>query len=329
MRAAALGADCRVLLGADHRAAVVAVPDGDPVAPPQLAGDAPVLYVLHPVEVNFSKPFGNEARLFVQNGVYRGAGKRLHLYEPLLGYHGLYSRVAAVAVPHAVGVRLYLYEIAELFELFHNCLAALITVHAAVFAGKLVHGAVLVHHLYDGQLMAKTHLEVVGVVRGRDLNAARAVLHVGMLVGDHGYGLVYYGQNYVFADIFLISLVIRVYGHGCIAEHGLGTGGGNYQSLRVRTLEEVFQMPEMRIFVHILHLGVGESRPAFGAPVDYPVAVVYKALIVEVDEHLAHGARAFFVHGEGKARPVAGGAELFKLCDYPAAVLLLPVPREL
>ena len=166
-------------------------------------------------------------------------------------------------------------------------------------------------------------------MRGRYLYAARAVLHVRMFVRHYGYGLVYYGQDDVFADKFFIPFVGGVDRDGGVAEHRLGAGCGDYEPFGIRPFEVVFYVPEAGIFIRILHLRVRKGGAAFGAPVYYPVAVIYEPLVVEVYEHLPHRARTLFVHRKGKARPVAGRAELFELRYYPAAVLFLPVPCEL
>src|SRR5205085_2829668 len=50
--AAAGAATLRLGLGDDRLVAGVAVPDGDPVPPPELAGDAPGPDLLHPVAVD-------------------------------------------------------------------------------------------------------------------------------------------------------------------------------------------------------------------------------------------------------------------------------------
>ena len=57
-RARALGADGGSLAGHDGLAAGLAVVGGDPVAPPELAADAPVPDVLHPVHVGLGPALG-------------------------------------------------------------------------------------------------------------------------------------------------------------------------------------------------------------------------------------------------------------------------------
>src|SRR5699024_2003493 len=59
------------------------------------------------------------------------------------------------------------------------------------------------------------------------------------------------------------------------------------------------------------------------------VTLVDQALVIQVDEHLAHGLGAALVHREALVLPVAGGAELFQLADDAVAVFVLPVPYAL
>ena len=149
-----------------------------------------------------------------------------------------------------------------------------------------------------------------------------------MLVGDDGNGLVDDGKNDVFADEVFIPLVGGVDGDGRVAEHRFGTGGGD-DEIFIAALHGILQVPEEGVFFGILHLGIGEGRPAAGAPVDYARAAVDEPLVVEVDEYLPHRLGALFVHGEGETRPIARRAHLFELFDYPSAVFFLPGPGAL
>ena len=69
---AALRANVNVLTGNYGMSAVVAVERGNSVTPPKLTGDAPVLRILHPVEVVFVESFGNELYSAVANALYGG-----------------------------------------------------------------------------------------------------------------------------------------------------------------------------------------------------------------------------------------------------------------
>ena len=115
-----------------------------------------------------------------------GFASGCHSDEPLLGYDGFDRALAAVAVPDVVAVRLDLHQRAAGFEVFDDAFAGGEAVHPLVFARFPVHRAVVVHHADDGEIVAQPHFEVVGVVRGGDLDGAGAEFHVDVFVGDDG-----------------------------------------------------------------------------------------------------------------------------------------------
>ena len=125
-----------------------------------------------------------------------------------------------------------------------------------------------------------------------------------------------------------VAGVVGVDGHGGVAQHGLGAGGGQLQHL-AGLLDRVQQVPEVAVLLGVLDLGVRDGGVAVGAPVDHPVAAVDQALVIQPDEHLAHGVRAALVHGKALPLPVAAAAQLFQLADDAAAKAVLPVPGAL
>jgi hypothetical protein len=79
------------------------------MAPPELARNAPVVDVVHPVEIDLFVIFGREANGLVAVGIGLDGGdgflgKRLNLDEPLCGEARLDDGFAAVAVANVVGV---------------------------------------------------------------------------------------------------------------------------------------------------------------------------------------------------------------------------------
>ena len=88
-------------------------------------------------------------------------------------------------------------------------------------------------------------------------------------------------------------------------------------------------MPEEPCLLAILHLGVRKRGNAMRTPVDDAVAAVDQALLVQIDEHFAHGAGTALVKGEPLARPIAGSAQLFELTGNAGLVFILPLPNAL
>ena len=107
---------------------------GDLVAPPELAGDAPVVDILHPVIIGLAEALGHELDAPVAHGLDGGLGQRLHLDEPLRARHRLDRRTAAVARADIMIIRFGLDEVALLLEIGQNGLARLVAVEAVVLA---------------------------------------------------------------------------------------------------------------------------------------------------------------------------------------------------
>ena len=285
------------------------------------------MHILHPVEIGLGEAIRHELDPAVLHDLNGLLGQRCHLDEPLRTGQRLNNRAAAVAAANVVAVRLDLDKVALLFEIGHNGLAALVTVHAVVFTA-VDDLRVLVDTLDLFQVMAQTDLIVVWVVAGRHFHSAGpeaqlyiVIRHDRQLSSDQR-------EDGVFADKVRIALVRGVDCNTGVAQHRLGARGGN-NKLFVRVLDRIADMPEAAGDVLVFHLGVGECGAAVGAPVDDAAALIDQALVVELAEGLAHGLGAGLVHRETAAVPVAGDAHALLLFDDAVAVLTFPVPHAL
>ena len=326
--AAALGAGGATVGSYLHVAAGIAVVGGNAVTPPELTGDAPILAVLHPVEVVLVEALGDEAGLALADGINGGLGQRLHADEPLEGDHGLDGGAATVAGTHLMLQILDLGQEAALAQVIDDGLTSLVAIHTGVLGivvGDL--GAVGQHDLH-GQVATAANLEVVGVMGGGDLHAAGTLVQLGVLVGHDGNAAAHQRQDDVLTDQILVALVGGVDGHGGIAQQGLGTGGSHLH-VSAAAHQGVTDVPEMAVLLLVVHLGVGDGGLAVGAPVDDALAAVDQTLLVEAAEDLADGLGAALVQGEALTAPVAGGAHLLQLGNDAVAVLLLPLPGAL
>ncbi len=307
-------------------AAVVAVPGGDAVAPPELTGDAPVLDALHPVEVGLVVAGRDELDFAGADDVDGRVCQGLHLDEPLLRDAGLDNGAAAVAGADVVLHGLDADEVTLFLEVGHTGLAALFGGHADVLLRNvLVHAAVIGHDVDDRKVVAQTDFIVVGVVGRGDFDDTGPELGVCVFIAHQGDLLADEGQDEHLADLVLVAGVLRVDRDGGIAEHGLGTGGGELQ-VAGTVGEGIAQVPERTVFLFVFDFGVGDGRHAVGAPVDEALAAVDEVLLIEAVEDFDDGLGTAFVHGEPFPVPVAGGTEFLELFDDASAVLTTPVP---
>jgi hypothetical protein len=143
-----------------------------------------------------------------------------------------------------------------------------------------------------------------------------------------------------------------VHGDRGVAEHRLRTRGrhldaelpvgGAYQASVLTTDrredtggdgrlvgEWVDEPGQLAGLVLVLHLDVRQGGVAADAPVDQAFPAVDQALLVEGDEHLAHGLGTRTVEGEHLAVPVGGGSELLELVQDLATGGLPPGPHPL
>ena len=326
--AAALFTLAGILPGHGNVTAVGTGPGRNLVTPPQLPGDTPIPHIFHPVQVGLGEALRNELGLPF---LYHPDGflcQGLHLHEPLGGDNGLHIVMAAVAGAHIVGVVLHLHQVALLLQILYNGLPGLVAVHTLVLAAVGVDLAVVVQHPDYLQVVAQTHLEVVGVMGRGHLHAAGTEVHLGVVVCHHRNFLVHQGQNHLLAHNGGVTLVIGVDTHAGIAQHGFRTGG-SHNHLTGAVSQGVTDVPQVARLVHIFHLGVTQSGDAVGAPVDNPAALVDEALFVQGDEHFPHCLGAALVHGKPCPLPIAGGTQFLLLLYNPVTEFVLPVPDPL
>ncbi len=177
-------------------------------------------------------------------------------------------------------------------------------------------------------MVASADLEVIEVVRRRDLHGAGALLGVGVVVADDRDAAADQRQDRVLADQVPEPLVLGMHRDRGVAQHRLGPRGGDDDGL-VGALDRIADVPEMSLHLDLLHLEVGDRGEQLRVPVDQPLVLVDQALVVEIDEDLQHRARQPLVHRETLARPVARGAEPLELVDDDAARFCLPGPHLL
>src|SRR5690348_1261769 len=203
------------------------MPDGNPVAPPELAGDAPVADVREPIEEDFFLIFRNDRNDAFADDLDSLLGERLHFAEPLNGEARLDDGLAAVADGSGEAVVRDAVEEALRFEVFDDFFARGEAVEAGVRAGGFGHARVGINDFDFGELVALAHGEIVGVVSGRDFDGAGAEFAVHDFVGDDGDFAIYQRQNRFFADERFVAVIFRMDGDGRVAKHGFGTRGGD------------------------------------------------------------------------------------------------------
>ena len=265
-RAATLLAGGWVLPGDGQVIAVGAVPDRDTMPPPQLAADAPIPNVLQPVIVDLGEPFRDDGDAPIPYDLQPSLGQRLHPHEPLGADHWLDHLTTSLGARHLYGVLLGLDGQAGRFHIGPQLAAAPVAIQPGVGTGVLAHGDVRFEDADDGQTVALADLEVVGIVAWRDLQRAGAEFHRHIGVANHGDGAVEDRHQARLADQMPVTIIVGVDGHCCVAQDGLGAGGGYRDIPLSRSIRQigagqrVLEVIQGAFLFPILHLQVADSR---------------------------------------------------------------------
>ena len=224
-----------------------------------------------------------------------------------------------------MNVLLNLNQRALFFKVINDSLSCLVSVHSCVFRVIGSNLSVIGQNVYNRQVMAQSHLKIVRVVGGGNLNNACAEIRFNIFVGNNGYLAVNKRKNQRFAHKVLVSFIVRVYRNRRIAQKGFGAGCRKLQ-IAAAVRKRIAQMPEMPSLLLVLNLRVGNRGLTMWTPVDNSFSAVDKSLFVKPYENLFNRFITALVKGETLPFPVAGGAHFLKLFNNSSAVLLFPVP---
>src|SRR5579884_3733473 len=164
--------------------AVAAVPCRNAMTPPELARDAPVANVFHPLEEDGLAILGNEADFAAAYGGHGFLGKRLHVHEPLRRDERLDDALAAVTFTQADGVRLAFDQLAGFFQRGEHASTSLEAIELGVRTGGGGHAGIFSDDFHEWQIVPLADLKIVRIVRGRNLYCASAELRIDDRIGN-------------------------------------------------------------------------------------------------------------------------------------------------
>src|SRR5471030_189946 len=325
------------------------VPGRNPVAPPQLTTDAPILDVAHPREVHVFVLLWHELDAAVFNGSNRRLGQWLGRHVPLVGQPRLDDGAGAIAFRHFQVVIVDADQQAGRIERSNDLLARFEAVEASVFCRDLAvdafvqravevkhltgrqDGGVLVEDVQQRQVVALADFIVIEVVGRGDFHAAGAEFRVAVIVGDDRDAAANQWQLDKLADQGFIALIVQVHRDGGVAEHGFRASGRDDQVIVAFSSlgavgQRVLQVPQETFLVVVFHFEVGNRRVQLSVPVDQALAAVDQAVFMQAHEGFFNGFREAVIHGEALTAPVYGRAKATDLTADVAAGFIFPFP---
>src|SRR5215212_361052 len=206
-----------------HDLFIRAVPHRYALTPPELPGDVPVADVLEPPDGLPPPGVGVDGYLARFQRLDGWFGERPHRTPPLLREPRLDDRSAPLAMPDPVSIRANTAEKPQAFQPLHDRLAGLLAAHALERTACVVDRTVRVHDVYGIEAKPLAYLEVVGVMRGGDLEDPGTELGIHVLVGEDLYLPLDERHHDLAAEEVQVTLVLRVDDERHVAEHRFRT----------------------------------------------------------------------------------------------------------
>ena len=230
-------------------------------------------------------------------------------------------------------------------QICNHHLAGFLATHATVLLrAVVVQAAVGIQDVDDFQIMTLGHLPVVGVVGGGNLYHTSSKGPVNVGVRHHRDATTGEGQDDPFADELLVAGILRVDCHGSVSQKGFRAGGGNLDAAAAgehgavlqsdgrnggSSLNLVVDVVHCTGSVVVLHLVVGQSGAAGGAPVHQIVSSIDEPPLVEGDKDLPHRLGKPLVQSKALPAPVHAVAQFSLLAGDDFVVLPLYLPGAL
>src|SRR4051794_1486593 len=260
--------------------AVPAMPGGDAVAPPQLARDAPVPDVLHPLEEDDLAIIRDKSDAAASHGIHGLFRQGLGSDKPLIRDERFNDVFAAIAFAEADLIGLDLFEESFCFESRDDSLPGLEPVEAGILARRRSHPGVFADHLHRRQTVSLPCLEVVGIMRRGNLHNTCSELRISHVVGYDWDLSTDKRQTDSCAVQVGVSFVIRVDHNGRVAEHGFRTSGRHGQ-MTFAIRKWVTNVPEMPVDCLVYGFHIRDGRLATRAPIDHVLTAIDESLFPE------------------------------------------------
>ncbi len=153
--------------------------------PPQLPRDAPIVDVMHPVQVNLFVVLRNNCDLAVFDGFRRLLCQWFDLDEPLRRKPRFHHSAAAVALPYRDGVILLTNQETLLTQVVEHALARFVAIQSSIRTRILAHAGALIDHFNLRQIVAESSLKVIRIVRRSHFHRSRPKLRLRQIIRNN------------------------------------------------------------------------------------------------------------------------------------------------
>ena len=150
--------------------ALITVVSRNPMSPPDLTGNTPVLDILEPVQINLVKTLRYKPQLSCLQCIDRRFCKLIHLDKPLLFDQWLYCCTTPVMSSYSMHMWNNFYKVSLLIQICHDCFSCLIAIHACIFSTMFIDCRIIVHDIDLRQVVTFSNFKVIRVMRWCNLH---------------------------------------------------------------------------------------------------------------------------------------------------------------
>ena len=251
--------------------------------PPDLARNAPVLDVLHPVAVGINPLLGMKLNLAIIDHLQGWLRKRFHLDEPLLGEIGFNNHICPLGVTNIVLILLNTHKIAKLFQILENFVASIKSVHTAIT--KIIsHPAIFTDNGENREIVSPGNLIVVGIMRRSNFQRSGSELNVNIIISNNGNMASCNRNNGMSSNQMTIPWIVGVNGNSNVCQNRFrpdGRNGDIFSWMVDQCILYIDQLVATRLHDHLF---IGERSLRHRAPVDNTGAPIDQSITIEFDK---------------------------------------------
>ena len=258
------------------------------MAPPDLAAYTPVADVFHPVSVCVF-PFSRvEYDFTVSPGFESLFGKWLHFYEPLIAQIRLNDCLTAVTVSDRVNHLFFTLKKACFSQVFDYKFACLLAFEAAVFFRNIVvQSSVRVQEVDNFKIVAFSNFPVVRVMCRCDFYHTCSEFFIYVRICNNRDFFAGKWQFEHFANQAFVTLVIRVYGNGCITKECLRAGCCNFD-FAASICIFIIKVVHCTLSVNVVNFIICKGGSTARTPVYKTLAFVHKSALIQSYENITN-----------------------------------------
>src|SRR4030042_4364030 len=205
--------------------ALITIPGGDTMPPPDLPRDAPIPDILHPLEIGLLPDLRDDSSTAISNSLDGRFSQRFGFYKPLERKVRLYDRPTTITMTHHVAVVLHFDQDPVPLKIFDHLFSTFKTISPLIGTCIFIHSSCFINHLNLLKPMLQPNFKIIKIMSRGDLQTARPEFDIHIGVSNNRNLSVDHGKNDLLSNDRVIPFILGVDRHRRIPKHGFRPGG--------------------------------------------------------------------------------------------------------